>query len=1775
MDIQKPQLSLLRCALIAGASLIVSNAYAAGKPSIPVDGKRLFILGQDQVSIEQYMADPSLPRPHGFTMYTTLTRGATEDVTNYCFKGLDGLKNLDNYNSNQAQGCADSERRNQWGSGVQNAQWVIENYQPEVVALGMFCPGNAQAPSLYNDGAYDDLLIELADFFKLHNETGFFLRTCYEFNGDAHGLSFEHFRGIFKHVRSFLDAQGVTNVAHVWQSDAYHGTGRPSNQALGNTEQGYWPGKQYVDWVGVSQFNSDINEEAEIAEIEGLPLFIAEVTPHGDLGVQYDYKLPFNSSQQVAQGSANPVTIVNNLDWFTEKNAEIMRTVNKAWHYINADWTAQPQWESAADQAGANFFKYTDSRVQQNPEIKLHFIDLVSSENGFILAGEQNNGPVFSNCSAQPSSPINQGQDLNYSCTIVDSPEGVSLVDLNINGIAYPSQNLGNSVYNWTIAASNLQAGSNNLTITAVDAAGSSSNHSVNLEVISANTQVAIQASGNIEIVRGQSTEVTVSASDSDGIASVSLLVNGQSQANLVATTAPYVFTLASQVDGNDVSSIQALATDITGETTLSEVVNVVIKDVPVAEPKPAFGISYIDDTTMRVYHLDEGWTATWNYLCINGDCRPATLENGEYYREVSATLGQSYDIEFKVQDAVLSQYIVSDTAVFEQGTGGGETPPSNQPPTVSVSAPNGSLNEGDDVTITATANDSDGSINSVNFYLTAPGANEQLLASDNAAPYQTNITNLSAGTYQLRVVASDNQAVTASDSTSFSVNTSEQPEEPTEEFGISYIDDNTMRVYHVDQGWTADWNYLCINGDCRSANLDSGIYYRDVSGALGQSYDLEFKVQDNSLSQFIVERKGVVFLAGNTPPSNQAPSVSLSTSPTNTVLAGETLALSATAEDSDGSITSLRFYAAAPNATESLIAEINSAPYTTTISNVIAGVYQLRVEASDNDGATAEDSATIEVQAGSQPSINLSGPATIKQGEDWIITPSLSNWPIAEGEQHFHLVIDGEDLGPQYSSAAITISDLAVGSHTAVAKLANADHSFTGVEASLSVNVEAFINDTVTLVNDPVLGNYLSAGSDASQPGLTLYTFDVDNAGASQCNGNCATTWPPFIVNSASEIKAPSGVSGLGVSARQDGSLQLTLNNEPLYYFSGDNNLGDTSGHGINSVWWVADLPSASFADNTWQKSVVPACADMYSGGSIPIYGYHIYTQNNQVIFQAGSELASKVWGSNARTVFFRNNSEGRLKLLGSVEATRNGDSAAMTVPSDWLTGNSVYYVSFERLVTPLENELGDALAYHDSALYGLNKGCVNGAYTGESEDFAGWLRFQHPQGFFNDHNVFNERIDPVNQSAGHFKNVPRFTISLLQDEPGKDLLFQVDLTYESYSTLDSTIDITWSGIEGSEERAGGGSPRHSLSNQCAPSDASGNIAICNLGQGLSYGQNIDWELRVIPKDSADFNLYTQMLYYVKGHGWAKESSDPRALLGGEASIDAFGANEFERAAAFMQHEHTSSLKVVRDFVEQHEDLRVNIGDDVNPGFNTCESCHINDGRSQVIFDVPNVGPRIAPPLIGLGLLEQVNFAGKAGFGWEGNRATIEDSVRFALTTDFGVSNPDATMVERLTNYSQFVGVPQRDKSLLFDADVLAGEDLFNNAMQCSGCHTETQITAKGDVIRPYSDLLTHDLGDGLFRTTPLWGLGRTADVAAFSMDMIVNGQKNAAHAVAQRESRPADESTVLFMHDGRAKGLDAAVRAHNGEASAAREAFETATPAEQEQLLKFLRSL
>ncbi|MEZ5714918.1 MAG: di-heme oxidoredictase family protein [Paracoccaceae bacterium] len=272
-------------------------------------------------------------------------------------------------------------------------------------------------------------------------------------------------------------------------------------------------------------------------------------------------------------------------------------------------------------------------------------------------------------------------------------------------------------------------------------------------------------------------------------------------------------------------------------------------------------------------------------------------------------------------------------------------------------------------------------------------------------------------------------------------------------------------------------------------------------------------------------------------------------------------------------------------------------------------------------------------------------------------------------------------------------------------------------------------------------------------------------------------------------------------------------------------------------------------------------------------------------------------------------------------------------------------------------------------------------------------------------------------------------------------------------------------------------------------------------------------------------------------------------------------------------------------------------------------------------------LSPRVAPQMIGLGLLEAIPAAdilahadpddadgdGISGrpnivmsrefgqpmlgrFGLKAGAPTVKQQSAGAFAGDIGISNPlypeawgecteaqeacraaphgdgddrifeiDEEGLDLVTFYSRNLAVPARRD--VDDPQVLRGKEVFYGT-GCVACHRPAFVTHRlrdrpaqsFQLIWPYSDLLLHDMGEGLadnrpearasgreWRTPPLWGIGLTERVSGHS----------------------------YFLHDGRARSLLEAILWHGGEAKAARDTVVDMPQDDRAALIRFLESL
>jgi len=177
----------------------------------------------------------------------------------------------------------------------------------------------------------------------------------------------------------------------------------------------------------------------------------------------------------------------------------------------------------------------------------------------------------------------------------------------------------------------------------------------------------------------------------------------------------------------------------------------------------------------------------------------------------------------------------------------------------------------------------------------------------------------------------------------------------------------------------------------------------------------------------------------------------------------------------------------------------------------------------------------------------------------------------------------DGDDT-PATAAVATTAASESIAAMTSTAA-STATEGATATEAAETATAAATAEATteatpaeggatVSLGGNDTLGEFL-VGPD----GMTLYIFTNDEPGVSNCSGGCADNWPPLTVE-GDDLAAGDGVTGeLAVIEREGGSMQVTYDGQPLYYWANDSAPGDATGHEVGGVWFVARVDDSTAA--------------------------------------------------------------------------------------------------------------------------------------------------------------------------------------------------------------------------------------------------------------------------------------------------------------------------------------------------------------------------------------------------------------------------------------------------------------------------------------------------------------------------------------------------------------------------------------------------------------------
>jgi predicted lipoprotein with Yx(FWY)xxD motif len=149
----------------------------------------------------------------------------------------------------------------------------------------------------------------------------------------------------------------------------------------------------------------------------------------------------------------------------------------------------------------------------------------------------------------------------------------------------------------------------------------------------------------------------------------------------------------------------------------------------------------------------------------------------------------------------------------------------------------------------------------------------------------------------------------------------------------------------------------------------------------------------------------------------------------------------------------------------------------------------------------------------------------------------------------------------------AVTAMMVAAACSTAAATTAPTDTVAGATATPAAAGSAAAGTLTLAETTSSTIGVYLTG-----QGGMTLYAFNQDTPNTSTCTGSCATNWPPLVVAAGTTVTGPSDATmAFGTTTRSDGTIQVTYNQHPLYYFGGDSKAGDTGGQGKFGLWFVA----------------------------------------------------------------------------------------------------------------------------------------------------------------------------------------------------------------------------------------------------------------------------------------------------------------------------------------------------------------------------------------------------------------------------------------------------------------------------------------------------------------------------------------------------------------------------------------------------------------------------
>jgi len=772
--------------------------------------------------------------------------------------------------------------------------------------------------------------------------------------------------------------------------------------------------------------------------------------------------------------------------------------------------------------------------------------------------------------------------------------------------------------------------------------------------------------------------------------------------------------------------------------------------------------------------------------------------------------------------------------------------------------------------------------------------------------------------------------------------------------------------------------------------------------------------------------------------------------------------------------------------------------------------------------------------------------------------------------------------------------------------------------------------NELIPTEEISVANAVLVGGINSDKPQFVVYVFDSDpiSGGISNCYGGCAAAWPPVYVTDDNA----SGILNLGFIVRNDGTKQVTYEGRPLYFYAGDQQAGDRAGDNI-SGWHSIEYGNIGQINKLYNDSTALEPITSFIRDDAVVVtrfsdrGRDRHAKNSDFVDHYDHYLAH-YWEYRTMRLQLEDyvpNGQSRIVATWITEAElgarefRVWYSGANTTGQFWFNPQKE-----EDRVNP--NETG--VVYHGSGTWDNN--FVKTSNQGGQHKYSlniidkwqlgGQIKLPLQVGM---NMEFEASMFLLNPPAGNRLNYYGTSFVYVIGEQGVH-------PFEWYPGQQDGTPIPEKGLSG-----GGTTLGYNYTNepagrfmQMATNMSPGNAQPFVRGRRVHHTSFVNG----VHGERHDNPVWSQQMGKAGKH-YVNDACASCHVRNGKALVADVG-DQLDKWVFKVGDENGDPLSSIGRVLQPTK-----IGSGTSEGSVTLGAWteHSNGLRSpNYQFSngtPPQFSARIAPSLVGMGLLEAIDestiiswvdendenqdgISGRASvvedptsgvmrlgrFGYKAGTFSVKHQVASAFNSDMGVMtsmipNPDCGSqqtncgnsgseisdehVDDLVKYVSLLGVGARR-----DYNDQSGESLFQS-IGCAGCHRPSVVTStfhplvelRGQTIYPYTDLLLHDMGSGLadnlaegsasgseWRTAPLWGLGLVKNV------MLGDAKGNDLVSLARQSS---DINRIGYLHDGRARTLDEAIRWHAGEALNSKNSYEALSDGQKNSVIDFLESL